>query len=65
MEEKKTVLKSKGVWGGIIAFASSVAILCDNLAAVPILTPYMPVISSVGALLSIFGRFTATKSLKL
>jgi hypothetical protein len=65
MESSKSVLKSKGIWGGIIAFASSVAIVCESLSAVPILTPYMPVISSVGALLSIFGRFTATDKLKL
>jgi hypothetical protein len=65
MENSKSVLKSKGIWGGFIAFASSVAMVCESLGSVPILTPYMPVISSVGALLSIFGRFTATDKLKL
>ena len=65
MESSKSVLKSKGIWGGIIALSSSLVMLCDNLAAVPLLTPYMPVISSVGALLAIFGRLTATKELTM
>lgn len=67
--EFKSKLKSKTVWGGVVALVAivaSVAFKIDITADVQalIVEHIMSLIAAGGALLAIYGRFKADKKLK-
>lgn len=63
--EPKSLLKSKTVWGGLIAVLPAISDVLSELAGVPGLPPSVThVVSALGGILAIFGRFVAKVPLK-
>jgi hypothetical protein len=67
MVDTKSILASKGVWGGAIAFLAGVAGLFGFTVApvdvAGITANIDAIIVAVGGLLAIWGRVTATKAI--
>lgn len=65
MVEDKPLLKSKTVWGGLIAIVPALADAIAQLAGMPLLPPQLAAtIGAIGGSLAILGRLAATVRVK-
>lgn len=62
--DEKSAIGSVGIWGGLLVLVPQAADLLHELALVPGLPPHVVgIVSSVGAILAIIGRYAATKKI--
>lgn len=60
----KSAVASTSIWGGILAFAASVAPIVTQLAADGSLpASFVPYLGLLGSVLAIIGRFNATQKI--
>ena len=64
--ESKSFLKSKTIWGGMIALLPALSDMATQVAGIPLLPPHLAAtVAAVGGTLAIIGRLVAKIPVKL